>query len=103
MHGEAVVLGIALDTTYSALAGLLSDANAKRIIELLIQLGFEVTHPLMQIEEGSAMLSGLKEFQEHLGGRLTIMLLRDIGKGEEVHQIDTALLIQAAQQLKHYS
>lgn len=103
LHGEAVAMGIALDSMYSALSEWLSNANAKRIIELLIQLGFKVTHPLMQIEEGSSILSGLKEFQEHLGGRLTIMLLRDIGKGAEVHHIDTTLLIRAAQQLKRYS
>ena len=34
------------------------------------------------------MLEGLQEFREHLGGDLTIMLLEEIGKGKEVHQID---------------
>ncbi len=33
-------------------------------------------------------LRGLEEFREHLGGELTITLLRDIGVGEEVHQMD---------------
>jgi 3-dehydroquinate synthase len=31
---------------------------------------------------------GLQEFQEHLGGHLTITLLKALGKGEEVHEMD---------------
>jgi 3-dehydroquinate synthase len=34
------------------------------------------------------LLRGLEEFREHLGGELTITLLRDIGVGQEVHQMD---------------
>lgn len=103
LHGEAVVMGIALDSMYSSLSGRLPLEKAERIIQLLFQLGFEITHPFLQIEKDSNILSGLNEFREHLGGRLTIMLLRDIGKGEEVHEIDTTLLIEASRQLKRYS
>jgi 3-dehydroquinate synthase len=66
-------------------------------------LGFEITHPFLQIEKGSDILTGLTEFREHLGGRLTIMLLRDIGTGEEVNEIDIGLLIEASEQLERYS
>jgi 3-dehydroquinate synthase len=45
---------------------------------------------------------GLREFREHLGGRLTIMLLTDIGQGVEVHFMDTDLLKQAGIKLKNY-
>jgi 3-dehydroquinate synthase len=101
LHGEAVAMGIALDSAYSVLAGLLSVDNEKRILQVLINLGFDITHPFMQMEDGrSPILSGLQEFREHLGGRLTIMLLTDIGKGLEVHTIDTDLLIKAGQRLK---
>ena len=34
---------------------------------------------------GWLILRGIEEFREHLGGELTITLLRDIGRGEEVH------------------
>ena len=34
------------------------------------------------------LLRGLEEFREHLGGELTVTLLRDIGVGEEVHHMD---------------
>lgn len=103
LHGEAVVMGIALDCMYSSLSGRLPMEKAERIIQLLFQLGFEITHSFLQIEKDSPILSGLNEFREHLGGRLTIMLLRDIGRGEEVHEIDTAILIEASRKLKRYS
>ena len=103
LHGEAVAMGIALDTVYSALSGRLSMEKAERIIKLLKNLGFGITHPLLQFEEGnSEVLQGLQEFREHLGGRLTIMLLLDIGLGEEVHEMDISLLKQAALKLQSY-
>jgi len=103
LHGEAVAMGIALDTLYSALSGRLSMQKAERIIDLLINLGFEITDPLLQIrEENSEILQGLQEFREHLGGQLTIMLLADIGHGEEVHDMDISLLKQASLELQGY-
>ncbi|MDB5287466.1 MAG: aroB [Mucilaginibacter sp.] len=99
-HGEAVAMGIALDTAYSDLSGRLSSAESKRIIQTLQNLGFEVSHPLLQVNgENSPILAGLEEFREHLGGQLTIMLLNAIGEGEEVHEIDTELLKQAGNKL----
>jgi len=44
--------------------------------------------------------AGLEEFREHLGGELTITLLRDIGRGEEVHAIDTALMRESLLELE---
>ena len=103
LHGEAVAMGIALDTLYSALSERLPMQKAERVIDLLINLGFEITDPLLQIGEGSnEILQGLQEFREHLGGRLTIMLLTDIGLGEEVHEMDISLLKQASLQLQNY-
>jgi 3-dehydroquinate synthase len=100
-HGEAVAMGIALDTTYSSLAGFLPAASAERVIRLLIKFGFDITHPLLQIRNReSPVLNGLKEFQEHLGGRLTIMMLSEIGTGREVHEIDPGLMIRSAKELE---
>ncbi len=104
LHGEAVAMGIALDTWYSALVGMLDPDKAHRIIQLILDLGFEITHPLMQVKEkNSPLLQGLNEFREHLGGQLTIMLLKDIGKGVEVHEMDPSLLVQAGEQLHSIS
>ena len=100
-HGEAVALGIALDSAYSYIAGRLSEGDAKSIVTLLKNVGFETTHPLMEItDDNSPVLKGLNEFREHLGGRLTIMLLDAIGKGVEVHELDTKLLVKAGEWLR---
>lgn len=101
-HGEAVAMGIALDSLYSCLSGRLPEADYDRIVSLLKTLGFSLFHPLMNVDgETSPIIMGLQEFQEHLGGQLTIMLLSAIGKGEEVHEINTDLLKKAAEKLKH--
>jgi 3-dehydroquinate synthase len=102
-HGEAVAMGIALDTLYSALSGRLSMEKAERILHLLLKAGFEITHPLLDIQnESSEILKGLEEFREHLGGQLTVMLLADIGSGVEVHDLNFSLLKQASQKLQEY-
>ncbi|MNI35939.1 3-dehydroquinate synthase [compost metagenome] len=101
-HGEAVAMGIALDTVYSNLSGRISAADAQRVIAVIQALGFELTHPLLQVEgDNSPILRGLEEFREHLGGQLTITLLTALGKGEEVHEIDAVILKQAAESLQN--
>lgn len=101
-HGEAVAMGIALDTVYSNLSGRISEADAQRVIALIQALGFELTHPLLKVSGGnSPILQGLEEFREHLGGQLTITLLTALGCGEEVHEIDSEILKQAAEMLNH--
>lgn len=101
-HGEAVAMGIALDSVYAHLAGMLAAAPMARIVQLIQTLGFEITHPLLAVTDNhSPLLEGLAEFREHLGGRLTIMLLQSIGVGVEVHTMDPQLIQQAADQLMH--
>ena len=101
-HGEAVAMGIALDSAYSFLSGRLEEADAKAIVDVLRSLGFSVTHPLLDIEnEESPVLKGLSEFREHLGGQLTIMLLDSVVKGEELHELDTMVLQKASQWMKN--
>jgi len=103
-HGEAVAMGIALDAVYSQLSGRISSDDSQRIIKLIQALGFDLTHPLLQVTAGnSPILQGLEEFREHLGGELTITLLTGIGSGEEVHEMDTELLKEAAEILNHHA
>lgn len=102
-HGDAVALGIALDSAYSFCSGRLSEEEARTIVFLLQDLGFAITHPRMDVHNSnSALIDGLNEFREHLGGRLTIMLLQAIGRGEEVHQLDVALLKKASNWLTQH-
>ncbi len=102
-HGEAVAIGIALDARYSVLKGLLPRGQDERIWDLLKRLGFTLWHPALLAPAGDnrpALLRGLQEFQEHLGGRLSVTMLDRIGAGREVHEIDEALMIEAADWLK---
>lgn len=102
-HGEAVAIGIALDTRYSVLAGLLAEGDCAQIITLLDRLGLPSWHPMLEqlnADGRYSILTGLTDFQEHLGGDLTITLLTQIGKGHEVHEMDHALVLDAIQWLK---
>ncbi len=102
-HGEAVAIGIAVDSRYSVLAGLLPPGDEERICALLEHLGFRLWHPALdaKAEDGSNLvLAGLQEFREHLGGELTITLLRAIGTGVEVHAIDAERMLAAIGWLK---
>jgi hypothetical protein len=45
------------------------------------------------------LVHGLEEFREHLGGELTITLLKDIGEGIEVHEMDSAKIVESIQEL----
>jgi len=89
-HGQAVAIGIAVDTAYAANAGMLSAAEADRVMSVLRALSLPTSHPLLS--EPDALIAGLEEFREHLGGRLTITLLRAVGDPVDVHEVDERLL-----------
>jgi 3-dehydroquinate synthase len=102
-HGEAVAIGIALDTIYSRRMGFLDAGSAERIISLIENLGFEIfANELLNVDSGGELmvLRGLEEFREHLGGELTITLLGGIGQGFEVHEMSHAVIAEAMQELR---
>ena len=102
-HGEAVAVGIALDSTYSYLTGSLPHADWRGIIDLFEAVELPIWHRELATAGADgrpAVLDGLEEFREHLGGRLTIMLLERIGSGFEVHEMDEAVLLEASALLR---
>jgi len=99
-HGEAVAIGIALDSTYSYLKEWISEADLLRIITVFKTLGFELYAPEL---DGENLIKGLQEFQEHLGGQLNITLLKALGKGEEVHEMDHELIYKSLDMLKNFN
>lgn len=105
-HGEAVAIGMALDTTYSYLSGRLSKAEWGKVVGTIRQLGFDLYAPELSLHpeadpQANSVLNGLVEFREHLGGELTIMLLDRIGHGVEVHDMDPQLVIQSIKTLEN--
>jgi 3-dehydroquinate synthase len=106
-HGEAVAIGMALDSTYAYLHGDLSVGSWQRILTLLQQLGFalwvpELSEAVDQPHHPASVFAGLNEFREHLGGELTLMLLSAIGQGFEVHQVEISLYQQAIDYLRSW-
>jgi len=102
-HGEAVAIGIAIDSRYSVLSNLLSPGDEERVCSLLEQLGFTLWHPALlekNVSDEIALLSGLQDFREHLGGELTITLLSELGTGVEVNEMDEALVVQSVEWLR---
>jgi 3-dehydroquinate synthase len=105
-HGEAVAIGIALDARYSVLTGLLPEGDDLRVLRLLARLGFTLWNDALDLKDERnrrRVIGGLADFQEHLGGELTITLLEGIGRGIEVHVMDHALIEQSIRWLKAQS
>lgn len=102
-HGEAVAIGIALDTRISVLTGRLDEASQTRVWQTLRGVGFALWDEVMADVDGEgrlAIFKGLHDFREHLGGELTVTLLESIGRGLEVHEMDEAVVGQAMVDLR---
>jgi 3-dehydroquinate synthase len=102
-HGEAVAIGMAVDTHYSVRSGLLPPTGLERVCDLLEGIGFSLyAEELMaRGDDGRALLlDGLAEFREHLGGELTVTLLEDIGRGVDAHAIDAEGVSEALSWLR---
>jgi 3-dehydroquinate synthase len=94
-HDRAVAAGLALDTLYSARSGLAPAAMVERVMAVLHGLNLMIYHPALDWrdeDDRRMVLGGLDEFREHLGGELTVLMLRDIGQGVDVHAMDPALV-----------
>ncbi len=94
-HGQAVAIGIALDSSYAASRGLITASQRDRIVRAMKETGLPVWDRILgeRDKDGRAViLGGLEEFREHLGGRLTITLPEGIGHRVEVHDVDTAAM-----------
>jgi 3-dehydroquinate synthase len=96
-HGDAVAAGIALDSAYAALSGWLREEDFTRIHQVLIESGFPLWYPEM---ENPALLDGLRDFQEHLGGDLCITFPNTLGNRREENQINPQTLHSALSRLR---
>lgn len=99
-HGEAVAIGIALDSSYSHAIGMLDEHTLGRIIGLLQELGFNLYHPALDLLD---VHRALEDFREHLGGKLCITLLTGAGRACEVDQIQLEVMRRCVQQLRAYA
>jgi len=94
---------MALDTVYSLKAGFLAASALESVIGLLEEIGLPLWDDALDltgVPGRPSVLDGLAEFREHLGGELTITLLRDIGRGFEVHEMREDLVLEALDWLR---
>jgi 3-dehydroquinate synthase len=102
-HGEAVSVGVALDTLYAAKIGLLEAVDAERVLKLIEGLELPIWHEALELKDPKGrrrVFNGLEEFREHLGGELTVLLLKETGVGVDVHEIDESIWEECAEELK---
>ncbi len=94
-HGEAVAIGIMLDSYYANEKRFISDQEFSEIERLFLDLGFNLWDDcLFERTENNrhAILTGLSEFREHLGGKLHITLPNRIGSKLEVFELDEIIV-----------
>ena len=100
-HGEAVAIGIAIDTVYASLALGLDCDFAHCVLTCLSQLGFALDHP--QLGDLPQLLSGLEEFRQHLGGQLTVTMLQGVGRPIDIHDVNRDLMSEAIKRVRQYA
>ncbi len=100
-HGEAVAIGVAIDTVYSSLVHGLPKADARRVLQCLAELGFNLSPPV--VSDSAALFAGLEEFRQHLGGRLTLTMLEAVGKPLDVHEVDRERMRQAIEEVAQFA
>jgi 3-dehydroquinate synthase len=96
-HGEAVAIGVALDSLYSTRKHSLDRSDALRIVKSISDIGLPLTHPLLS--DSDVLFDGLEEFRQHLGGRLTLTMLEAPGQPINVHQVDEPAMLDSMQEL----
>lgn len=95
-HGEAVAIGILLDSRYSYYMNWISEAEYNQIESLIYNLGFKVCKSsVLKLN----IIESLDNFREHLGGELCITMLKSIGYCHEVNEIDSSLMQTAVNYL----
>jgi 3-dehydroquinate synthase len=99
-HGEAVAIGVAVDTVYSSLSLGLSERRAQQVLQCLRNLGLKLDCP--ELHAADRLFAGLEEFRQHLGGRLTLTMLADVGQPVDVHEIKQDLMRRAIERVAEF-
>ena len=102
-HGPAVSIGLALDSTYAMLKGMIGPDERAQIVKGLSDCGLPVWSPLLERTNSAGdpdVLAGLEQFREHLGGKLCVTLPDPIGTKREVHSMNLALIKKSIAVLK---
>ncbi len=102
-HGEAVAIGISLDACIAAERRLIQSKDRNRLHNALLRSGLPIWHPLLHAldRHGNLRLrQGLQQFQEHLGGDLTLTFPGPLGRRVEIHDVSNAEILRGISLLK---
>jgi 3-dehydroquinate synthase len=105
-HAEAVSVGVALDTLYASKQGWLTAEECERVLAVLEGLLLPIWHESVDLRDDQGrrrVINGLEEFREHLGGRLTVLMLKSLGEGFDLHELDEDCLDECLEELKKRS
>lgn len=89
-HGQAVAIGIALDSCYAESVGLIPVDERDAILNALRNAGLPTWDELLETRDDTgqlAILSGIEQFREHLGGQLAVTFPCPIGRRIELHEM----------------
>jgi 3-dehydroquinate synthase len=101
-----VASGVLLDSIYAARKSWLTGEELAAIRDGFRRSGFRLWFDELNRREADGtrtIFGGLRDFQEHLGGELTVTFPRGLGARHEVHEIDLALMEQALQELEAFA
>ena len=68
------------------------------MIECLLRLGLPIWDELLESHRAE-ILGGLEEFRQHLGGRLTVTMLEDVGKPANIHEVQHSVVGEVIEML----
>ncbi len=94
LHGEAVALGMALAAEFSARLGVLPPQAVARATRHLVGAGLPVSFADVEggVPDADRLMELMLQDKKVKRGKLTFVLLRDIGAAYISHDVDPALL-----------
>jgi 3-dehydroquinate synthase len=105
LHGEAVAIGVALDTCLAVEIGRLTPAEADLVLGILDRVGFRLWDSELEVRDARGarlVLAGLEQFREHLGGELTLAMPDGLGHQRDLTEFDAAAFERAALRLRKW-
>ena len=89
---------MAIDCAYSRMVCGFPPEAERRVVRCLTELGLPMSDA--SLADADALMRGLEEFRQHLGGRLTVTLLRDVGQPIDVHEVDAPTMRRAIESVR---
>ena len=102
-HGEAVAIGVAIDLLYAVEIERITIADAEPILQALLTIGFRLWDDCLDLRDAAgrrAVLGGLEQFREHLGGELTLAMPDGLGQRKDISSLDETLFERALRRLR---